>query len=223
MTQQLEKEIHETLDNISVRNTEEDENLQATCESIKAVVKRNSSLYMIEDFMNTFDQTIASKPSFPDKATQELRFSLMLEELLEFAEACGPDLFGFAQRLLFKKSQDIHYIIENKRETLVPDLVKVLDAFTDKRYVNDGTIISFGMQHLFDEAFLEVHNSNMSKACNNKNEVIDTLDKYKGEGIKVLAIEKGDKTLILREGDKKVLKSINYRPAQLDKFIHKSL
>lgn len=41
--------------------------------------------------------------------------------------------------------------------------VERLDALIDLQYFLDGTLIAYGMHKIKDEAFLEVHRSNMSK------------------------------------------------------------
>lgn len=43
------------------------------------------------------------------------------------------------------------------------DIVDALDATVDLRYVVDGTVLTLGLEPVFDEAFEEVHRSNMSK------------------------------------------------------------
>lgn len=43
------------------------------------------------------------------------------------------------------------------------DMVEVLDALCDMRYVNDGTALSLGLGPVFMPAFREVHAANMSK------------------------------------------------------------
>ena len=37
------------------------------------------------------------------------------------------------------------------------DLIEVLDALADIGYILAGTIINHGMQHIYDDAFDEVH------------------------------------------------------------------
>lgn len=220
MTQKTETELHGALD-----GSMDEDSIPIIADKIKYIINKNSSINQVEEFMTTFNQVIGKKPSFPDEKTMELRLFIMLEELIELSEAMGSNMYNYMQRLLFKKSQEIHFDAENKREKIKPDLVKALDALADQRYVNDGTIIALGMQNIFDEAFLEVHNSNMSKACTNRKELENTLLKYEAEGIKVEGEPaNNDKDyLVLRVPDKKVLKSINYKPAQLDKFIYQSI
>ena len=43
------------------------------------------------------------------------------------------------------------------------NIVDVLDALTDLQYVLDGAYLAFGLHPYKDLAFLEVHNSNLSK------------------------------------------------------------
>jgi predicted HAD superfamily Cof-like phosphohydrolase len=218
MTQKTETELYQLFED--GRYTPE-ETIQIV-DQIKSIIDCNSTIVEVRQFMEVFEQTVNNEPTFPDAKTLELRLSLELEELIEFAEACGIEIYGYLQRLLFKKSQDIHYDMENKREHIKPNLVKALDAKLDQRYVNDGTIISLGMSKIFDEAFEEVHESNMSKCCLNEQEVSDTIKKYLVEGIPVISKENSTERLflILRKSDNKVLKSINYKPAQLSKFIY---
>jgi predicted HAD superfamily Cof-like phosphohydrolase len=63
-----------------------------------------------------------------------LRLALIQEELIEFAEAIQKD-----------------------------DIVAVLDALTDLQYVLDGSYLSTGLASVKNEAFTEVHRSNMTK------------------------------------------------------------
>ncbi len=74
------------------------------------------------------------------------------------------------------------------------DLVETLDALIDLQYVLDGAFLSFGLQHVKQAAFDEVHRSNMSKL---------------GE----------DGKPIHRESDGKVLKGPNYFKPDISKFI----
>lgn len=49
------------------------------------------------------------------------------------------------------------------------DIVEVLDALVDMQYVLNGTILSHGLQHVFDEAYNRVHENNMTKRPFKKN------------------------------------------------------
>ena len=68
----------------------------------------------------------------------QLRFDLMKEENDEYKKACEEG-----------------------------NLVEILDAVVDMQYILNGTILRHGLQHVFADAFNEVHRSNMSKLDEN--------------------------------------------------------
>lgn len=63
-------------------------------------------------------------------------------------------------RALFLDEETLEYLKANQEG----DLVKVLDALLDLQYFLFGQVVIHGLQHIFDEAFQIVHDSNMSKA-----------------------------------------------------------
>ena len=93
----------------------------------------------------------------------ELRIKLLTEEVQEYAEAARSG-----------------------------DLVEVLDALADIGYILAGTIINHGMQAIYDDAFNEVHRSNMAKLVNGK---------------------------VIRREDGKVMKPEGWQPPQLAQFL----
>lgn len=99
------------------------------------------------------------------------------------------------------------------------DSVRVLDALGDIQYVLSGTVVAFGFTKHFAEAFAEIHRSNMSKACKTMDEAVATA-KYHSEGGTECHIEQnGELFLVRRTSDNKLLKSINYSPADLSQFV----
>jgi predicted HAD superfamily Cof-like phosphohydrolase len=147
---------------------------------------------MVEEFHKTFNAPILESPQIPSKERCDLRINLMQEELNEIKEA-----------------------IENG------DLIETFDGFADLLFVTFGSIIEFGGGGKFDELFLEVHRSNMSKACNTQQEAIETLIHYKEkDGTEGYYKEVDGKWLVYRSGDNKVLKSISYSPANLKPIIY---
>jgi predicted HAD superfamily Cof-like phosphohydrolase len=153
----------------------------------------NDYLKKVKIFHETFGAPVLDKPQIPSKERCDLRISLIQEELNELSEA-----------------------IKNK------DIVEVADALCDLQYVLSGAILEFGLGEKFDELFDEVQRSNMSKACNSIQESIETISHYKKkDGTESGYKQKGEKWIVYRTSDDKVLKSINYSPVDLKNIIEK--
>jgi predicted HAD superfamily Cof-like phosphohydrolase len=154
-------------------------------------MKKLDALNQVKEFHKTFDVPVLKNPEIPSKERCELRISLIQEELNELKEA-----------------------IENN------DLVEVADALCDLQYVLSGTVLEFGFGKKFTKLFDEVQRSNMSKSCETQQEAIATLSHYKKKDkTEGHYKELNGKYIVYRKGDNKVLKSINYSPANLKKMI----
>lgn len=123
-----------------------------------------TTLEMVQEFHETYDLPVKGEMDLTCAQTKELRINLLAEELDELKEALMND-----------------------------DPVETLDALIDLQYVLDGAFLSFGLQHVKQAAFEEVHRSNMSKL---------------GE----------DGKPIRREGDGKVMKGPNYFKPDMVQF-----
>ncbi|NQW26751.1 MAG: nucleoside triphosphate pyrophosphohydrolase family protein [Flammeovirgaceae bacterium] len=138
-------------------------------------------------FHQTFKHPILEKPEIPTKERCSLRVSLITEELEEFQEAINNN-----------------------------DLVEIADALCDIQYVLSGAILEFGMGEKFPALFNEVQRSNMSKACNTEEEARATVAYYEtNKQTNCYYKEVSGKYLVYRKEDNKILKSINYSPADL--------
>ena len=84
-----------------------------------------------------------------------------------------------------------------------------------------GAILEFGLGEKFGDLFNEVHRSNMSKACNSQEEADATILHYQEKGQDAYSEKSGEKYNVHRKSDNKVLKSINYSPADLKSIIEK--
>lgn len=126
-------------------------------------MKRKSKEQLVEMFNKAFDIPIKRKPSLLTQEEYQLKFKLLKEELEEYLDACTQG-----------------------------DLVEVADAIVDMQYILSGIIIAHGFQNLFDDLFIEVHESNMSKLENGK---------------------------ALRRNDGKILKGKNYFKPDIKKII----
>jgi len=154
-------------------------------------MKEAKGLNQVSEFHDLFDLPILPTPMIPSKERCALRISLLQEELNELKEA-----------------------IEND------DLVEVADAFCDLQYVLSGAILEFGIGEKFSDLFDEVHRSNMSKACQTMEEAEQTSVHYQETKDTQSEIKKkGDKFLVYRIPDGKVLKSIKYSAARMKEMM----
>jgi predicted HAD superfamily Cof-like phosphohydrolase len=117
------------------------------------------------EFNQAFDIPKLDSPDIGSEELIELRIKLLREEVEEYAEAARTG-----------------------------DLVEVLDALADIGYILAGTILNHGMQNIYDDAFDEVHRSNMAKLVDGK---------------------------VLRREDGKVMKPQGWTPPQLAQFVSK--
>jgi predicted HAD superfamily Cof-like phosphohydrolase len=148
-------------------------------------------LKQVAEFHNLMNQPVLENPQIPAIDRCLLRIALIQEELNELKEG-----------------------IDKK------NLTEILDALCDLQYVVTGSVLEFGMKDIFDEAFAEVHRSNMSKACNTLEEAEKTQIYYlEQRGIETYIVERDSKFFVLNKDNHKQLKSINYSEAQLDKFL----
>ncbi|MBC7408399.1 MAG: nucleoside triphosphate pyrophosphohydrolase family protein [Arcicella sp.] len=156
-------------------------------------MQKIDSLNQVAEFHRTFKAPILDKPQIPSADRCKLRVSLIAEELRELQEA-----------------------IENK------DLVEVADALCDIQYVLSGAVLEFGLGEKFVDLFNEVQRSNMSKACSSYEEAQLTVAHYaKKDGTEAEIVKDGDKFLVYRIADNKVLKSVKYSPADLKGILEK--
>jgi len=117
------------------------------------------------EFNQAFEIPKLNSPDIGPEEMIELRIKLLREEVEEYAEAARAG-----------------------------DVVEILDALADIGYILAGTIINHGMQHIYDDAFNEVHRSNMAKLVDGK---------------------------VLRREDGKVMKPEGWTPPQLAQFLNK--
>ena len=152
----------------------------------------NKYLEAVSEFHETFGAPILETPQIPSSDRCELRVSLLQEELNELKEAIEKG-----------------------------DVVEIADALADLQYVLSGAVLEFGMGTKFDELFDEVQRSNMSKACDSQKDALATLSHYKQkDGTEGIYKEENGKWLVYRKEDNKVLKSINYTPANLKDIVN---
>lgn len=221
-TQKVEVKLYELFENFNENSDTKisGDQIIELVDSITEIYKKENTSEKVKEFMIAFEQTVNEKLCFPSKDVIDLRLKLELEETIELAEACGSSTLTNFGLLLKEEAEKIRDFTEKERENLAPNLVKVADALLDKEYIHKGTVHSFGMGNIFDRGFDLVHESNMSKMCSSISEVEMTISYYEKEGIIVVPKVSGNNFLILREQDNKVLKSINYKPVNLNELVY---
>lgn len=151
------------------------------------------ALSSVAEFHKAFGLPDLEKPIIPASERCELRINLLQEELDELKDAICDG-----------------------------DLVEVADALSDIQYVLSGAVLEFGLGSRFEALFNEVQRSNMSKICVSQEEAELTQKHYKEtKGTSSYIVEKDGQYFVYREGDNKVLKSINYSPADLKSIVEK--
>jgi predicted HAD superfamily Cof-like phosphohydrolase len=147
----------------------------------------NIVINLIKHFMQVFDQTVLEKPTIPSPERKLLRLNLINEELNELEAA----------------------LINNNIE-------ETADALADLIYVVVGCAHECGLGSKLHELVVEVHRSNLSKACNTMQEAIRTVALYNIScTIREKEIHGVKQYLVFRNSDNKLLKSINYSPADI--------
>ncbi|CAN5274309.1 hypothetical protein BH23BAC1_BH23BAC1_49370 [soil metagenome] len=150
-------------------------------------MEKIDALNQVAEFHQTFNHPIMENPAIPAEDRCKLRVALIAEELKELEAA-----------------------IKDK------DMVEVADALCDLQYVLAGAILEFGLGKSFIDLFNEVHRSNMSKACQTKEEAEETIKFFKEQqNVDSYFTERENFYLVYRKSDNKTLKSINYSPANL--------
>ena len=150
-------------------------------------MQKLDSLNQVAEFHTTFGAPILPNPTIPSAERCALRVSLLQEELDELKEAIAAN-----------------------------DLVEIADALCDLQYVLSGAVLEFGLGERFVDLFNEVQRSNMSKACQSLKEAEYTVKFYQDkDGTEAEIKEENGLWKVYRKSDNKVLKSINYSPADL--------
>ena len=171
----------------------------------------NKTLESVSEFHKTFGAPVLDTPQIPDEGRVKLRLALILEELSELAEASG------AAEVFNEMMKDKVSAFEQKPE--MKDTAQALDALCDLQVVLNGSTLEYGLQDRFDDAFDEVHRSNMSKACTNEEEGAASMEKCQKEGVRTILEKVNGKYVIYRAADHKILKGINYFSPEIDKFV----
>ena len=146
----------------------------------------------VQEFNDTFGKPNNYEPMIGEKKEWKFVYDFILEELEEYKEACEKG-----------------------------DIVGILDALCDITYVSlgNGTMLHGLKGHIWD-AYQEVQASNMSKSCETEEEATDTVNvRAKEQGEDCHYEKVGDRFVVYRSRDRKVMKSINYFKPNLEQFL----
>jgi predicted HAD superfamily Cof-like phosphohydrolase len=145
----------------------------------------------VQEFNDTMGKPNNYEPTVGEKEQWMFVYNFILEELEEYKEACEKG-----------------------------DIVGILDALCDITYVSLGNgVMLHGLKGQIWKAYQEVQASNMSKSCATEQEAIDTVTVRSNEQKEECHYETvGDKYVVYRSRDRKVMKSINYFKPNLEQF-----
>jgi len=145
----------------------------------------------VEEFNSLMNKPNNYEPTIPEEKEWKFVYNFILEELEEYRTACEQG-----------------------------DIIGILDALCDITYVSlgNGTMLH-GLKDKIWPAYQEVQRSNLSKACSSKEEAEQTIKQRSLEQGEPCHYEKsGDRYIVYRSSDKKVMKSINYSKPDLKQF-----
>ena len=148
----------------------------------------------VEIFNATFGKPNNYVPTIPEKKETDFVYDFCIEEITEYQEACKNG-----------------------------DIVEILDAICDIAYVTLGNATMLhGLKDKIWPAYKEVQASNMSKSCKTEEEATQTVTQRAKEQGEECHFEKvGDRYVVYRTRDRKVMKSINYFRPDLKQFFTK--
>ena len=149
----------------------------------------------VEEFNSLMNKPNNYEPTIPEKKEWEFVYNFVLEELEEYREACERG-----------------------------DIVEILDALCDIAYVSlgNGTMLH-GLKDKIWPAYQEVQASNLSKACKTEDEARETVEKRSEEQGEPCHYEMvGNKYIVYRTRDRKVMKNINYFRPNLKQFFNEN-
>ena len=122
-------------------------------------------------------------------------------------------LTDFVVSFIREETDELEHAIQQK------DIVEVLDAICDLLYVAVGNAtMVFGLKDKLIPAYEEVQASNMSKSCATEEEAKATVAERSKEHGECYYRQVGERYVVYRKSDDKVMKSINYFAPNLEQF-----
>lgn len=160
--------------------------------------------------------------------------STNFEKVVEFNETFGVPVSDIPQKDIFVKNPALvklrmdlirEEVKELEQAISDNDMIETIDALSDILYVVYGMGASLGIN--LDKSFDIVHNSNMSKLCQSEDEAKKNVAYYMNNvnnfGYDTPCYRKtadGKYYVVYNKSTGKVLKSVNYTPANFDQMIY---
>jgi predicted HAD superfamily Cof-like phosphohydrolase len=161
----------------------------------------------VNEFMRLFGYEVKKTPELPSLDIRRLRANLILEEAAETIRALGF------------KIQTTPSSIEVV-ECCNPDLVLIADGLADLHYVAYcGTGAACGLD--MEPIFAEVHRSNMTKLWSYKEIAMRARENPNEQWTFLETKLVGEKSIIVRNGANKTVKSPSYSPARIEAEIQR--
>jgi len=155
---------------------------------------------MVEEFQEAFGDKCPKQPRLPKDLTPEAR--KLLREYSEHLKEMAATAHRDAQRLdrntpLLRAQLMIEEVGELLEAIANGSLTEILHEGSDVRYVVDGTLLTFGLGHVYEKAVGEIHRANMSKLENGK-----PVKDGAGRVVKGRYFKKADVSTLLRKRGK---------------------
>jgi hypothetical protein len=149
-----------------------------------------------------------------------------VDEVEEFNNVMGKEYQNRQTPTINKKDAQfvVNFIDEELQElkeaVAKRDIVGILDAILDITYVGLGNgAMVFGLKDKIEAGYAEVQASNMSKSCETIEEAEETVRvRSEQQGTECHWEQVGDRYVVFRSYDNKVMKSIKYFAPDLNQF-----
>lgn len=177
-----------------------------------------SNLESVMEFHKAFKVPKEETTVIEDLQYKELRFKLILEEVIEFGFAIGLSYMDIYKNLI-----TIYSNVKNKE--IKPSRIEILDSLIDILFVTYGSIDVLNLNDKEYLAMQEVFESNMTKLISkdqsNHLEIVkQTITSYKNNKIDVYSKDlKNGYIAIFDLTSGKILKPVTYKKPNLNKLL----
>jgi hypothetical protein len=175
------------------------------------VKEQKSNVEKVGEWLFACGKTKPNEPQIPNLETQKLVLNIVLEELVELAEAGGKKSSEYFVSHLIQEAAKLQKRIDSGK--LKEGIDYYLDSLTDLQVVISNGYYFAGMVHLEKDNFEKVMQSNRTKIDNCYSDALKTQSKYKtkeGE-ITTMIIQPTENSFVnTRLSDGKIMKSFRW-------------